>query len=641
MKKLFAILLSLCLLLSLVACHQAEEIPPPSEEETQSGAPLGEEQLPPSVDGEGDEATPSVTPHTHNFFEETCSCGETKGEEIPPSLEEETQSGAPLSEEQLPPSVDGEGDEATPSVTPHTHNFFEATCQAPATCSCGETKGEALACAVVETREGLIAKTCRWCGEKLNVIGSWYEEEYGEEGEGVYADAEYEKGDGVWQVFYSADRFDKYIEFYDIERVIGTNVDTTYKDKDFDGGRYRTLELITTRTSMYGNCVRLFFYEVDGVLCAVDTYQGEYPEESYTALINADDLLCSDGAYYETYREALTSENGITIVTYLQQLGYSEYKIVLTLRLITAGSKADEIEPIVSFTYEYGTRVAFHKSEAHENDVLIYDEEGNYYTVVANYLNAFEKSRSELSCRYDTETGILTVVTSEWWGEPIEEATVYFRLYSDMTCDMVDSPDEVPLAPKEPYADEPWGIFFGINEYTYSPLYGFIFYENSVLEAEMSTYDYRLLCVGEAGDIAHTVIFYPFPGLDPEIEARLLAMRSFIETDGFDFSVTVWADNEGTTNSDVEGSASLVWNESGATLTVTGGEYAGTVTIPTDRLYMYIGTHTSGGRLVGYILAFATQDPSMCPYIEVEFNVEEDGTLTPDVIKYNFESPSE
>lgn len=105
MKKLFSLLLIICILLTLSACGQTE---------TNSSTPT--DSKPTSADTQSDikADTPSEPDHTHTFADatcvspKTCSCGATEGNAL-------------------------------------GHTFSDATCTAPKTCSvCNATEGAAL-----------------------------------------------------------------------------------------------------------------------------------------------------------------------------------------------------------------------------------------------------------------------------------------------------------------------------------------------------------------------------------------------------------------------------------------------------------------------------------------------------------------
>ena len=121
----------------------------------------------PTVSSEIEEATTSSTTseieETATSIEETTSSTTSEVEENTTSTTSEIEETTTSSTESKPEENSNENSSATVENPVHTHKFSKATCEKPATCECGATKGNALGHNFTNATCDTLA-TCTTCG---------------------------------------------------------------------------------------------------------------------------------------------------------------------------------------------------------------------------------------------------------------------------------------------------------------------------------------------------------------------------------------------------------------------------------------------------------------------------------------------
>ena len=507
--------------------------------------------------------------------------------------------------------------------TPHTHNYGDATCQAPATCSCGDTQGETLDCAVLETREGLIAGTCQWCGEDLNVEGYFYENEEEYEQNGNTSAAVYQYGGGDWVVLHDANSFSRYTEKWDNAVYSATNYVPSYGEI-ISSGWYLKID-----THNENRIVRVLFYEYDNELRAWDGSGSNLPDEYRPNVIDARELMDSTNETYADYRAQL--QDGLTFDLFDDyELGV-RFVGKLTIKLVTARNSSESIDAVIDFTFEFSQITEFKKVESNPADSITYDSVGDYYKVVSNDLVLDEAYRRNITATYNQMLGVLTVTTSEYMGEPVEETTDYFRLYSDNTMDRADTAENLPRdESKQLFTGSPWGEFFCFNGDDTSKeegVFGCVFYEDSALEATMTTFGYYFVCTGESGDVSDVVQIYDYSYIPEEYKRELLKFQDASTEDGFELEL--WYE-DGNNYGSVGLTATITFETEGITVTITGGgeDYSSTL------LYENVSGGFSCNSLLTKVgISFGTLDNSG-ENLYIWYDIDEEGNFIPDYLEY-------
>ncbi len=494
----------------------------------------------------------------------------------------------------------------------HTHKFSEATCSSPARCSCGLTQRNDSDCAVLETREGLMAGVCQWCDKKLSVKGYFYEDEYSYEQNGDISAYSENSEYGEWLVFHDDGTFTKYMENIKNITYSGKGIIPTYGlNFPFD---YTYMKIDTKRST---ESFPVVFLEYEGRLIAHEIYMGDLPEGFINQYaIDPTDLLYEDGERYEDYADQL--EEGMTFVLYENVFGGVQEKWTLTLKLVTPGNGNNGA--VIDYTLESLTMKEFNKSEMNRFESITYDESGDYYKVICSNLRIRQEVTLS-SVTYDEESSILTVY-------PTDDSigTMSFRLYSDYTLDFVeDDEDQNVDETKDSFEGLPWGEYF-IEEQEGEIAYGCGFYEDKVEFVEINIYATYFVCYGEAGDINSSITVYDHPEIPEETKRQLLALNDASSKDGF----TLYIDDfEGEDVRDENLEASVVFGAEGITIIVKSEN----INYEYTKSYNDFQISISGGNngRVGLIFMGVDDDFSL----NIHYTVAGDGTLIPDEIWYS------
>lgn len=510
---------------------------------------------------------------------------------------------------------------------PHEHSYNEATCQVPSTCSCGDTQGNALDCALNETREGLIAGTCKWCGEKLSVKGNFYQYEEVYEQSGNQSALTENYGYGQWMMFHGDGTFTKYYEHWEHNTYSATGFVPSYAS--YTGTDGATLKINTRHSAT----LSLVFYEYEGRLYVHDINWDNMPYEFRPYAIDALDLVDADGERYEDYGEQL--EQGMTFELYDEIYMGARYKATVTLKLVTAGNtNATQDNPaVIDYVYEYFVTEDFQKLAPTEHDSLVYDAEGDFYKVIYPDLRV-EESRALSAATYDEESGILTVSSFELFGgTPENPGTMYFRLYADGTIDANDTVGNLSLdETKDLLEGSPWGKFFtqkGFEDDIYNDDggYGYVFYEDKIDFAMLKVNGFCYVCYGEPGDVKDSILVYDHPELEEEYRRQLLALNNASSQDGFGL---YFYDSEWNKINDETLEASVIFGANGITVTATGENIDYAYTIGYDEVYISLGRITSSGEISGAALVVGGLGDEFEFSVDIRYEVDEEGALQPD-----------
>ncbi len=493
----------------------------------------------------------------------------------------------------------------------HTHSYSQATCLSPATCSCGLTQGDALDCAVLETREGLMAGVCQWCDKKLSVKGDFYQDEYSYEQNGDISAYSVNSEYGEWLVFHDDGTFTKYMENRENITYSGKGIIPIYVPYFSFDCTYMKIDTKRTTESF-----PIVFLEYEGRLIAHEIYVGDLPEGFINQYaIDPTDLLYEDGERYEDYADQL--EEGMTFVLYENVFGGVQEKWTLTLKLVTPGNENNDA--VIDYTLEILTTEEFNKSEMNRFDSITYDESGEYYKVICSNLRIRQETTLS-GVTYDEESSILTAY-------PTDDSigTISFCLYSDYTLDFVDDVEDPNIdETKELFEGLPWGEYFIIN-YGSDSVYAYGIYEDKIEFVEINIYATYFVCYGEAGDINSSIAVYDYPEIPENYKKQMLGLNDLSSESGFDLE---FYDTQGDEITDESLQASVTFGIDGITIIATGEDLNYEYTILYD--YVELGFGTINNDRVKIIVYDAEFDS----VLEIVYSIEAEGVLSPNKICY-------
>lgn len=179
MKKILAIILSICFVLCLTACNKDKT----ASDVTKDNSQTTSTQTQTNTSDESSDHSESNTLNNSNASNDLSNSNGADGSSNNTSIDTNNSNGTNSSSNSN--NTNGSNNSNPP---PHTHSYSGATCTSPEKCSCGATNGSALGhkwqdatckapktCSVCKKAEGNKAEhivegtTCKWCKQVVEV----------------------------------------------------------------------------------------------------------------------------------------------------------------------------------------------------------------------------------------------------------------------------------------------------------------------------------------------------------------------------------------------------------------------------------------------------------------------------------------